>query len=323
MSESLTVGAIATLSAGLVARGRPPGSAARSRSSRRRRFRSCAPRRSFSCRSRRSCSRASTDPVVFATAPTLRFALALLLVALPALVSVVRNGLSTGHYVLSDRGGLALAVRAALDEDVARFGARTAALTFTPWERARAQARAIDPESTLSDYRPEGSQNFLLRTYRRFEAEREREGGDFVAVDRRLGREALARFGDFPGRHLVTAIVVGWRGLFAERSPGWTHPFDLALPLGLLLGFAVLALALIALRERDVARLLFVAPALILAAFHIAATEFLPRYTLPLLPLLWGSVVLLGGRTLRHRRERAAEATAAPETATPDASPAD
>jgi hypothetical protein len=98
----------------------------------------------------------------------------------------------------------------------------------------------------------------------------------------------------------VTSIVVGWRGLFAEISPGWTHPFDLALPIGLLLGFAGFSVTLFALRERDGARLLFVSPALLLAAFHVAATEFLPRYTLPLLPTLWATVVLLGSRLRRE-----------------------
>jgi 4-amino-4-deoxy-L-arabinose transferase-like glycosyltransferase len=244
-----------------------------------------------------------------------RFALALVVLALPSFGWALRNGAATGHYVLSDRGGLALSVRAALDADVDEFGARTAALAFTPWDRARAKAREIDPEATFSDYRPTGSNNFLLRTYRRFEVERAREGGDFVAVDRRLGREALAEFADDPALHAVTSIVVAWRGLFAEISPEWTHPFDLALPIGLLLGFAGLAVTLFALHERDGARLLFVAPALVLGAFHVAATEFLPRYTLPLLPTLWASVVLLGSRLRReHAGRRARPGTPAPES---------
>jgi len=224
-----------------------------------------------------------------------RFALALALLALPTMLWLARNRGVSGELVLSDRGGLALAVRAALDEDVARFGARAAALSFTPTAWARRLANELAPDSTLLDQRPEGSENFLLRTYREVEARRALPGADALAVDERIGREALRRFAHEPVEHLVAAIVVAWRGLFAERSPAFVHPFDLTLPFGLLLGGSASALLLWAALRHDVARLALLAPVAILVTFHLAATEFLPRYTVPLLPLLWGSFVVLLG----------------------------
>jgi hypothetical protein len=234
---------------------------------------------------------------------TARFALALVLLALPTMLWLARNRGVSGELVLSDRGGLALAVRAALDEDVARFGARAAALAFTPSVSARRLASELAPDSTLLDQRPEGSENFLLRTYREIEAARAVPGADPLAVDRQFGRAALRQFAHRPLEHLVAAIVVAWRGLFAERSPAFAHPFDLSLPLGLLLGGSAVTLFLWACLRRDTGRLALLAPAAILVAFHLAATEFLPRYAVAMLPLSWASFVVLLGV---FRRERAA-----------------
>ncbi|KAB2949407.1 MAG: hypothetical protein F9K18_15260 [Thermoanaerobaculia bacterium] len=94
------------------------------------------------------------------------------------------------------------------------------------------------------------------------------------------------------------------RGLFAEVSPAWARPFDLAFALGLLLAAGMLLATAHALRRRELATLAYLAPAWLLFGFHVAATELLPRYAVPLLPLAW-SALALALLQVRPRRRRA------------------
>jgi hypothetical protein len=233
-------------------------------------------------------------------------ALALLLV-LPSLGWAARNFAVAGHAVLADRGGLALAVRAALDADVKEHGAVSAALAWTPLDAAREASRRRAPRATWLDHRPAGPGNFFTRTLRDWVGDRAAPSADPLALDAAYGERALARFAGAPLAHAVTMPLVGWRALFAEASPGWAHPLDLRLALGLAIGGALVLFVARALRRRDSARLAFVAPLVVLAVFHLAATEFLPRYAVPLLPIVWTAAAI----ELAGARRPAARATAA------------
>lgn len=217
---------------------------------------------------------------------------------LPSLAWAARNFALSGHAVLADRGGLALAVRAALDADVAAHGATSAALAWTPLDAAREASRRRAPDAAWLDHRPSGPGNFFTRTLRDWIRDRAAAGADPLAVDAGYRDRALARFARAPLAHATAAPLVGWRALFAEESPGWAHPLDLRFALGLALAGALTLFAARALRRRDAARLAFVAPLVVLAAFHLAATEFLPRYAVPLLPIVWTAVAveLVGAR---------------------------
>jgi len=218
---------------------------------------------------------------------------------LPTALWLGRNGLRTGHPALSERGGLAIAVRAAIDAEVERFGALSAALAWTPLEAARRAAEALAPEATWLDYRPEGAGNFYLRTFRRWHEERARPGADPVAFDAATGRAALAEIVRRPWAHVRAGGAVAVRGLFCEGSPGWAHPFDLRFAYGLLLAVGSALATWRAARRRELAALAFLAPAWVLFGFHVAATELLPRYAVPLLPLAWAALALALGAGLR------------------------
>lgn len=223
----------------------------------------------------------------------LRAGLLLLLgLSLPSALWLARNRVQTGHATLSDRGGLALAVRAEIDAEVVRVGALSAALAWTPLEAAQRASRRDWPAATWLDYRPSGPGNFYVRTFRRWYAERTRPGADPLAVDAEMGRAALGRFARAPGAHLRATAAVAVRGMFAEVSPAWTRPIDLAFALGLLLAAGTLAATWRALWRRDLPALAFLAPAWLLFGFHALATELLPRYAVQLLPLAWAALAL-------------------------------
>ncbi len=224
--------------------------------------------------------------------------------AAPAALWMARNAVRLGHPVLADRSGLALAVRAALDADVERFGVRSALLAWTPIEVERRELLRSSPEPTWRDFRPLRSDNYYFRTLRRWQEERRREA-DSLEVDAIFRREALLRFVTQPWVHARGGLAVAWRGLFAERSPEWLRPFDATLALGLLLaaGFSIATAGALARRALPVLALL--APAWILFAFHVAATEMLPRYMVPLLPLAWAAAALvIAGQAGASGRQR-------------------
>lgn len=220
-------------------------------------------------------------------------AMAAAVLVLPAALWLARNAVATGHAVLADRGGLALAVRAEVDAQVERCGARAALLAWTPLDAARRASLRLAPEADWLDYRPSGPGNFYQRTLRAWQRARAAPGADPLAVDAAFGRAALARFASSPGAHARAAAAVAVRGVFAERSPEWSSPFDLAFGAGILLAAGMLVATATALRHRDPGALALLAPALILFGFHVAATELLPRYGVPLLPLAWASVALV------------------------------
>jgi len=210
----------------------------------------------------------------------------------PPLLWSARNAAALGHFELGDRGGQVLWTRAELDRQIAREGWLPAALTWTPWLAAQDLARERWPEATFGRYEWTGEGNFFTRSLRATRAAG-RESGDTLASDRGFGRRALAEFATRPGTHLVTSFVVGWRGLFAERSPAFLRPIDLRLPLGLVLAGVVVATIALGVRRRHPERLALATIPVALFLLHAGATEYLPRFSVPALPLVWAAAVTL------------------------------
>ncbi len=224
-----------------------------------------------------------------------RGAVALLALGLatPSALWTARNAAQLGHPVLADRGGLALAVRAELDADVARFGASGAMLAWTPLAAAQRQARRTAPAATWLEFRPLGPGNYYFRTLRRWQEERRIPGADSLAVDATFRRAALRSFVSQPWAHLRAAAAVAWRGLFAETSPRFARPFDFSFVFGLVLAAAMCLATGRALARGQWAALALLAPAWSVFAFHVGVSEFLPRYAVPLLPLVWAALALV------------------------------
>ena len=218
-----------------------------------------------------------------------RVLLFLLLATLPSALWCARNRSVGGHFALAGRGGQVLWTRAELDRQLAREGIVPALLEWTPLDAARELRRSLAPESRISDYRWRGVGNYFTRSLRRWHVER--SNGDPLGAERRLAAEAVATFLRHPLDHLRATVAVGWRGLFAERSPAWSEPLDLTFLLGLALALGFVRRTLLAGRSRRPADLALVAAPLALFLFHALATEFLPRFGVPALPLVWAAAL--------------------------------
>ncbi|MBP9823173.1 MAG: hypothetical protein KBF21_03015 [Thermoanaerobaculia bacterium] len=204
---------------------------------------------------------------------------------LPVVFWMTRNSRATGHFVLADRGGAVLWTRAELDRQIANEGILPAIFAWTPLESARRAGERRWPEATYSRYQWEGEGNYFTRAMRSWQAAR-RESADPLAADLALGRAAVGEFLRRPGDHALAALAVAWRGGFAERSPELAAPFDLTFALGLLLGGGVFWIVLAAVRGGRVVTLVLLAGPVTLFVVHATATEFLPRFGVPGLPLI-------------------------------------
>ncbi|HVS62533.1 MAG TPA: hypothetical protein VMT85_03405 [Thermoanaerobaculia bacterium] len=216
------------------------------------------------------------------------------LFALPALLLpglwMTRNLAVVGHPVIADRGGVVLQVRLELDRQLAEEGLVPAFLEWTPLAASGRLRERVAPDSRLSSFRWHRDGNYFTRAIGRWRA-RLATSRDPIEVDRALRREAVAGFFSSPGEHLAAIPVVGWRGLFTERSPAAAGIFDLRLPIGLGLLAGCLLLLLRGLQFRDPRPLALLALPIGLFVFHAGATEFLPRFGLPGLPLVWAATV--------------------------------
>ena len=221
----------------------------------------------------------------------------------PLAIWMTRNSRATGHFVLTDRGGVVLWTRAELDRQIAREGLLPALLAWTPLESARRAGERIWPEASYSRYQWKGEGNFFTRSLRSWNAAR-LSSTDPLAVDLALGRKALGQFLRRPGDHWLAAFAVAWRGLFAERSPELIVPVDLTFGLGLLLAGAVVGVFSTAVRSRHVVPLALLAGPVALFLAHSAATEFLPRFGVPGLPLIWAALMATISQA-RESKERA------------------
>lgn len=218
---------------------------------------------------------------------------------------IARNAATLGHATLADRGGVVLLTRAELGVDVEREGTGAALAVWTPWPLG---ATAADGESRLErwSWRGEGG---AASPFVRAMARRDaliRETGDPLAADARLRREALAALGAAPGRWLRATVPVAWRSLFAERSPAWLRPFDAALPIGLLLALGAFLALIHALRGADRPALALLLPVTAAYLFAVLATEGLPRFQQPSLPILWATVAATVDRLVARAGRRTA-----------------
>jgi len=226
-----------------------------------------------------------------------RFLLAACLLAvslLPPALWMARNVRQFDRWTLAESRVVPLA-RAELSLDLAREGRWGAALAWTPGGLARDLHRRWFPASRLDRWEwsgPPAQANYFVRAIHR-RAALLASLGDRLAADAALRREAVEIVRKDPGTYLLSLPPLLWRGLFAERSPAWALPFDLALPLGLLLAIGFVTVLGRAVAQRSGPQLALLLLPTLSFLLHALVTEQLPRFHQPALPLAWAAVAAL------------------------------
>ena len=230
-------------------------------------------------------------------------AMLLLIVAiLPASAWSLRNAVALGHFQMSDRNGMVMLARAELDSQIGQEGLAPALLEFAPLHALRQLRTSRYPTSRLAHFSWTGDGNYWTRAGRQWFDAIE-VTGDPLAANARMARVAVRRFLEAPADHLVATVATTWRGAFAERAPPWVFPLD---DVAIVVVAAFLSLANGALlwrsaRSRDLRPWLLMAPSIVFFAFHALATEGLPRFAAPLLPVAWtGALCALDPRCGRR-----------------------
>jgi len=227
-----------------------------------------------------------------------------------------RNYVQLGVFGISERGGVVLAIRAQKDlmtpeEYRGTFyiwapsrlqPAIGRLLGFTPRDLQRGGRLQRLNRYPTSDFYDEdvkaeeaGRPDLAISYYRQARAERTKlqlaaaAGGDARAVDADaiLQSRAMAVIREHPFRHLALTIPFLWRGAFVT--------------------FPVLLVALVyAMRSRRANLAVFALPAFGMVMFYALLTHFIPRYSVPSVPIIIVAGVLLaqavGGLLLRRRR---------------------
>ena len=249
--------------------------------------------------------------------------------AIPVGGWMVRNHLTTDDFsIVEARSAVVLGLRASFntmrhDEWAAGFA------HYFPLTRANLQSAGI-PEESFERF-DDDSENGFRRTNRRRNARRRAElwtddnpalaGLDELRqrrwVNDRMADNAIARLVADPVQHVKVALLLGWRGVFAEKGlgflsnplnqrladiagrndwPRWRHAYGrIGATFVNLVGF--LALIVVPLwfwlgRGRFEAVLVFL-PALYAHGAYTMASQFLPRFAEPHIPLRVAATMLL------------------------------
>ena len=223
---------------------------------------------------------------------------------------MARNHQAFGTYSIAERGGIVLLIRAVKDRMSAEEyrGAFYAwappalkpvigpMLGFGPRDLQRGGPLQRLNRYPSADFHADdvaaeraGRPDLAISYYRQARAQRQQLYDEIGAtlgsseVDRRLQERALGMIGEQPLRHLATTVPFLWRGAFVA--------------------FPVLVVGLfVAWRYRDLKFATLLWPSLGLVLFYGLLSHFIPRYGLPVVPIIIVAALLLPGRARRARR---------------------
>lgn len=234
-----------------------------------------------------------------------RFGLAtlyLLAALLPLGLWMARNRATLGAFAMDDR--VVLAARVELGADIESEGPSAAVRAWTPWPLPGDEVGTPPNRFERWSWRPGSAESgFFARAMHRRQELLTRLG-DPLAASRVQRREAQAAIVARPARYLRATLPVAWRSLFAERSPRLFHPFDLALPINLALAVAFLMALAHAATGNDRASLALLLPVIAIYIFSCLATEGLPRFQQPSLPILWAAAATTVDRLVARSGRR-------------------
>ncbi|MCG6871109.1 MAG: hypothetical protein LJE84_02370 [Gammaproteobacteria bacterium] len=218
---------------------------------------------------------------------------------------MVRNQAAVGEWLVSERGGRVLGIRAEYNRMTP--GEYGAALLY--WNPLFGRQRA--PQLVASENLVRLDRRNPAGFYRRGKVERiqriaDATGLQGAALDAALREDAYRQIREHALRHLWLTPLMAYRGLFVEQGwelrplAGISIKAQLSAFAGLILFFACFRVTWRALRRRESALLLFLLPSAYLFFLNAFATHNITRYNLPMIPVLVVCVVLV----LAERRRR-------------------
>jgi len=206
---------------------------------------------------------------------------------------MLRNYAHFDRAFIAERGGCVLMVRANYSmmnskEYFAHF------LLWMPTEFAQKwKERCFDDEEISRLYRsnPDG----YRKRARDLRMELIEKFNDTAKADAVLTSTAVKQIMTHPFRHLLTCIPIAWKGMFVEMEayPG-LYGNNLSPLISLVLFGCFFGLTVHSLIKGNWEYLAFLFLANYLFAMHVLFTHNIPRYNIPLIPVLWvGSITVL------------------------------
>lgn len=234
---------------------------------------------------------------------------------------MLRNHGQFGTFAIADRGGMVLLIRAVKDRMTAEeyrgafyvwapSALRPAVgrlLGFAPRDLQRGGRLQHLNRYPSADFHADdvaaeqaGRPDLAISYYRQARAQRQqlyneaRPGAELSEIDRTLQDRAFDMIREKPVSHLATTLPFLWRGAFVAAP---------VLTLGLV----------VALRRRDLALAAFLWPSFGLVLFFGLFSHFIPRYGVPVVPVVVIAVLVLPGRLWTSVRRESAPGVPLPD----------
>jgi 4-amino-4-deoxy-L-arabinose transferase-like glycosyltransferase len=236
--------------------------------------------------------------------PRLAILCTVLLIAVPAVLAgswMWRNSQISGEFKLAAGGGIVLYYRALLDT-MDREEYRGSFYTLAPPSVRPFVGRVLgyseadlkpggrlqrlgffDPDvrrhdqDTIARARPDQTISFRHRITAENRARAQQPDDEESSSDRGMQNDALRIIRDHPWAHLALVIPIVWHGMWIDAVPALAAPF---------LFWSVVLAAVLALVRRDYRMLAICILPLGSAAAYGFLSHFIPRYSVPMLPVM-------------------------------------
>jgi hypothetical protein len=210
---------------------------------------------------------------------------------------MIRNARQFGHLYIAEGGGVILKIRAGLNGMTRQeYLASFLYWSTSRYAKERLLARWFPPEAVarLDEHAPEGILRSALAEQDQMRAEH-----PWVVADRILWREGRREILRHPFRHLLATIPIGLRGVYVRGAA-----------MSLLMFGGLMGAFVFDLRGRRWIQVICLSPAVTSFALHAIATINIPRYSIPIIPMVWvGFLILVREVTADRRRDAEVQPT--------------
>lgn len=197
---------------------------------------------------------------------------------------MIRNHHHFGRFLIAERGGVVLNIRANIDT-MTPDEYRSAFYYYSPANSTLREilAEVCAPLDTARFSRSKKNKTGFYQSARTRREELREELKDNVLADAVHLAEAKQKVIDNFGRHLLATVPIFYRGMFPGKHPPVVY---------FLLFGNLIVLVVLMVKGRRADALLALMPSLFSLAFYAALTHNIPRYSQPVTPFLWLAAAL-------------------------------